>query len=284
MVSAPECAPVVSGVWSRWFKIAVINLPSNLASQTTHRYGPNSFKLHRLPMPRPGQVCVLDRPFLLASSVPINCITSSRARTPASHLHPGDVRASTLWVCVELSSSHGRSPQHPHRLPLWQSMTKMQVQVLGLVGTNGIGKSTALKILSGKVKPNLGNFDNIPDWETILAYFRGSELQNYFKRIIEDDLKASLKPQYVDSIPRAVRGPVKDVRSSLWPFLQLYFRERVHSRTGQLRAARMYAYTAFCLMSALDLVHASNMMHTPSSCPSVTACSYALRAGGNDSV
>ena len=25
-------------------------------------------------------------------------------------------------------------------------------------GSNGIGKSTALKILTGKVKPNLGNF------------------------------------------------------------------------------------------------------------------------------
>lgn len=32
-------------------------------------------------------------------------------------------------------------------------------EVLGLVGTNGIGKSTALKILAGKQKPNLGRFD-----------------------------------------------------------------------------------------------------------------------------
>lgn len=38
--------------------ISIINLPKNLESQTTHRYGPNSFKLHRLPMPRPGQVGV----------------------------------------------------------------------------------------------------------------------------------------------------------------------------------------------------------------------------------
>jgi len=50
-------------------------------------------------------------------------------------------------------------------------------QVLGLVGTNGIGKSTALKILAGKLKPNLGRFDSPPDWEEILGYFRGSELQ-----------------------------------------------------------------------------------------------------------
>jgi ATP-binding cassette subfamily E protein 1 len=28
----------------------------------------------------------------------------------------------------------------------------------------GIGKSTALKILSGKLKPNLGRFTAPPDW------------------------------------------------------------------------------------------------------------------------
>ncbi|KAF4522919.1 hypothetical protein B566_EDAN012077 [Ephemera danica] len=65
--------------------ITIINLPSNLEKDTTHRYSQNSFKLHRLPIPRPGEV-------------------------------------------------------------------------LGLVGTNGIGKSTALKILAGKLKPNLGRF------------------------------------------------------------------------------------------------------------------------------
>jgi ATP-binding cassette, sub-family E, member 1 len=62
-------------------------------------------------------------------------------------------------------------------------------QVLGLVGTNGIGKSTALKILAGKCKPNLGRYDAPPDWQEILSHFRGSELQNYFTRILEDNLK-----------------------------------------------------------------------------------------------
>jgi len=118
--------------------ITIINLPSNLAKETTHRFSANSFKLHRLPVPRPGVV-------------------------------------------------------------------------LGLVGTNGIGKSTALKILAGKQKPNLGRFDIVPDWTEILAYFRGSELQNYFTKILEDDLKAVMKPQYVDQIPRAIKGSVQDL-------------------------------------------------------------------------
>ncbi|KAF2108546.1 hemin import ATP-binding protein hmuV [Lophiotrema nucula] len=86
-------------------------------------------------------------------------------------------------------------------------------QVLGLVGTNGIGKSTALKILSGKLKPNLGRFDNPPDWEEILKYFRGSELQNYFTKVLEDNLKAVVKPQYVDQIPKAIKSADKSVGS-----------------------------------------------------------------------
>lgn len=118
--------------------VQIINLPKNLSNQTTHRYGANSFKLHRLPTPRTGQV-------------------------------------------------------------------------LGLVGTNGIGKSTALKILAGKLKPNLGDFDDPPDWEDILRYFRGSELQTYFTRILEDDIKCVVKPQYVDHIPKAVKGTVAAV-------------------------------------------------------------------------
>ena len=91
-----------------------------------------------------------------------------------------------------------------HRLPVPRPGV-----VLGLVGTNGIGKSTALKILAGKQKPNLGRFSDPPDWTEILAYFRGSELQNYFTKILEDDLKAVIKPQYVDQIPRAVKGSVQ---------------------------------------------------------------------------
>lgn len=84
-------------------------------------------------------------------------------------------------------------------------------QVLGLVGTNGIGKSTALKILAGKMKPNLGRYESPPDWAEILVHFRGSELQNYFTKILEDTMKATIKPQYVDHIPKAVKGKVGDI-------------------------------------------------------------------------
>jgi ATP-binding cassette subfamily E protein 1 len=83
--------------------------------------------------------------------------------------------------------------------------------VLGLVGTNGIGKSTALKILSGKLQPNLGKFTNPPSWQEVVTNFRGSELQNYFTKIVENNLKPCIKPQYVDQIPKAIKGTVSDM-------------------------------------------------------------------------
>ena len=54
-----------------------------------------------------------------------------------------------------------------------------------------------------------------PDWTEILAYFRGSELQNYFTKLLEDDLKAIIKPQYVDQIPRAVKVCFRRIPSFL---------------------------------------------------------------------
>jgi len=65
--------------------------------------------------------------------------------------------------------------------------------VLGLVGSNGTGKSTALKILSGNLRPNLGSFENPPDWKAILKYFRGNELQSFFTKMLEDKMKALVK-------------------------------------------------------------------------------------------
>lgn len=38
-----------------------------------------------------------------------------------------------------------------------------------------------------------------------MKFFRGSELQNYFTKILEENLKAILKPQYVDQIPKAAQ-------------------------------------------------------------------------------
>lgn len=108
-----------------------------------------------------------------------------------------------------------------HRLPM-----PRPGQVLGLVGTNGIGKSTALKILAGQLKPNLGRFDAPPGWAELLKHFRGSELQNYFTKVVEEDLRALIKPQFVDHLPRAIKGDMT-VKQMLESKLQMNNLDRI---------------------------------------------------------
>lgn len=117
--------------------ISIINLPINLSKETIHRYGPNSFKLHRLPIPRIGKI-------------------------------------------------------------------------LGLVGKNGIGKSTVLKILSGNLIPNFGDYENLIGYTQVLEYYKGSELQNYFTKLIEYKIKTVVKPQYIDFIVKKTNGTVRE--------------------------------------------------------------------------
>ena len=84
--------------------------------------------------------------------------------------------------------------------------------VLGLLGQNGIGKSTIMRILSGELITNLGDYDFEPkNWDHIIEYYKGSSLQNYFKQLSSGEIKAILKPQMVDQLPKVVKGNVKNL-------------------------------------------------------------------------
>lgn len=78
-------------------------------------------------------------------------------------------------------------------------------KVTGIIGKNGIGKTTAIEILSGILKPNLGKKQ--ASEQEILEFFKGQELQNHFKNL--NRLKVSYKPQKVDQIPKITKGTVK---------------------------------------------------------------------------
>ena len=82
-------------------------------------------------------------------------------------------------------------------------------KVTGILGANGIGKSTAIKILSGQLRPNLGNFDNEVAWEEILKLYAGTELFDYLQTVSKKTLKIASKPQYIDYIPRLFSGTVR---------------------------------------------------------------------------
>ena len=118
--------------------ITIVNLASELATDKIHQYGPNSFRLFRLPTPKKGEV-------------------------------------------------------------------------VGLLGRNGIGKSTVVNILSGSLKPNLGRYENPPEWDEILKYYGGTELKSHFEKIKEKQIRASIKPQQIQHLAQAFDGTGKEL-------------------------------------------------------------------------
>ncbi len=87
-------------------------------------------------------------------------------------------------------------------------------QIIGVVGVNGIGKSTCLNILSGKLKPNLGNEEGV-DPQKVIEFFKGSEAQAYFERLYTYDIRTSYKPQYIEKIPKLFKGSVRELLSTV---------------------------------------------------------------------
>ena len=118
--------------------ITIVNLASELATDKIHQYGPNSFRLYRLPTPKKGEV-------------------------------------------------------------------------VGLLGRNGMGKSTVVNILSGNLKPNLGRYENPPEWEEILKYYSGMELKSHFEKIKNKEIRASIKPQQIHHLAQAFDGTGKEL-------------------------------------------------------------------------
>ncbi|HET7323261.1 MAG TPA: ribosome biogenesis/translation initiation ATPase RLI, partial [Halococcus sp.] len=86
-------------------------------------------------------------------------------------------------------------------------------QVTGILGPNGIGKTTAVHILAGEITPNLGEWNGETDWESVLAEYRGTELQDYLESLQENAVTVARKPQYVDQIPDQFDGNTRALLS-----------------------------------------------------------------------
>ncbi len=90
-----------------------------------------------------------------------------------------------------------------YRLPF-----PMVNEIVGIIGPNGVGKTTALRILNGELKPNLGVKGKKANLEELISLFRGTELQAYLEKLENKQIRTSYKPQRVDQIPNAFKGKV----------------------------------------------------------------------------
>jgi ATP-binding cassette subfamily E protein 1 len=97
----------------------------------------------------------------------------------------------------DIINRYGRNGFRLYRMPILK-----QNKILGFIGQNGIGKSTIVQILSGKMKPNFEDFDTKCElnMDAIINKFKGNEMHKYMSKLYKNELKISIKPQHVDSL------------------------------------------------------------------------------------
>ena len=121
---------------------------------------------------------------------------------------------------INLPDTLTKSPIHRYGenlFELYSLPTPIPNQVTGILGKNGIGKSTALKIMSNLVVPNLGNYEEEPNFQDVINYFKGSETQKFIEKIQKNKIILSYKPQQVDLIPKQFSGTVRDLLTKVNP-------------------------------------------------------------------
>ena len=115
---------------------------------------------------------------------------------------------------INLPEALNKEPVHRYgenAFELFSLPTPIFGQVTGTLGKNGIGKTTALQVLAGLLKPNLGQWDKEVDFKEIISYFKGTETQKFLMKLNLGDIKLSYKLQQVDLIPKQFQGTVKEL-------------------------------------------------------------------------
>jgi ATP-binding cassette subfamily E protein 1 len=154
-------------------------------------------------------------------------------------------------ITRDVTHRYGENAFKLHRLPVMK-----RGNIMGIIGANGIGKSTAIKIIAGKIKPNMGDYNNPPDWQGIINRFKGGELHSYFIGLVENKTKTVIKPQYVDQIPKAINGKVRDHISEssaiLCDLIRLYTRDISALSGGELQR--------FAIAKTIDMATSANVI------------------------
>jgi len=155
------------------------------------------------PVNRTGEECIIkqDGKAQIDESLCNGCgICQNRCPFEAIHI-------------INLPEELKQEPIHRYgknQFELFSLPTPIFGKVIGVLGINGIGKSTAIKILAGVLKPNLGK-EKQASYEELIEYFKGTEAQLFFEKVKQKKIKISYKPQQVDLIPKTQKGKVKNL-------------------------------------------------------------------------
>lgn len=84
-------------------------------------------------------------------------------------------------------------------------------EVTALLGQNGMGKSTTLRILAGLQVPNFGKYEETASREAVVEKYATSVMGDYFRGLYDGTKKAVLKDQNVDLIPKVISGSIGEI-------------------------------------------------------------------------
>lgn len=160
------------------------------------------------PINRSGEECIFKDEKSYPSFNEELCIGCSLCAKACDKAGFGAISVINLPKELEEDPVHryGKNQFALYRLP----MAKKNM-VMGLIGPNGVGKTTVLNILSGNLKPNMGIFKGTVDWSFIIEKYRGTELQYYIERLATKGISVGYKPQHIDYIPKMWKGSVIDL-------------------------------------------------------------------------
>ncbi|MEC7504578.1 MAG: ribosome biogenesis/translation initiation ATPase RLI [Candidatus Thermoplasmatota archaeon] len=99
---------------------------------------------------------------------------------------------------------------------LFRLPTPSKESVVGILGPNGMGKSTAISALSGRMIPNLGDWLNQEaQWDEVIDSLPKGELRDFFIAVQGGKIRVAVKPQNVDRLPKRITGTVMDLLSKV---------------------------------------------------------------------
>ncbi len=96
---------------------------------------------------------------------------------------------------------YGNNSFELYSLPIIKEKT-----IVGIIGRNGIGKSSALQLLTGVLKPNLGKYELKVNDEEIIKKYSTTWIADYFKKLLAKKIQVAYKPQRVELLVELYHG------------------------------------------------------------------------------